>query len=268
MTDAAIRYIDDQDRNKGFIDPDGYRERYNDPLTFGGAPCEYSDRPVTKRVLQRHGVTKTFWRLSEERQKRLLDICVEEFAGNSYKISSTNSIVRKAGISKGLFFKYFASKASVYLHLVRSVLAELGELQTGAFASSDIVARSEELFSRHMYYARHCPSRYQMALRSALETEPTIRNAVERIRVDVSKQFSAALYDGVDWTMYCLPKVDVVEFLRCLDLGLRQAAVESLGDLSDATRLGTYVRKRHRLARAILRAGLYSIQKKEDNYVD
>ena len=107
-----------------------------------------------------------------------------------------------------------------------------------------------------------------MALRSTLESEPTIRDAVERIRADVSKQFSAALYDGVDWTMYRLPKTDVVEFLRCLDLGLRQAALESLNDLSDAARLGAYVRRRHRLARAVLRDGLYSIQKKEDNDAD
>jgi AcrR family transcriptional regulator len=213
-------------------------------------------------------MTKTFWRLSEERQEWLLNICADEFASNGYEISSTNSIVRRAGISKGLFFKYFVSKASVYLYLVRSVLTEIGGLQTGIFASADIVIRSEELFSRHMNYARRRPSRYQMALRSALETEPAIRDAVERIRADVSKQFSAALYEGVDWTMYNLPKADVVEFLKCLDLGLRQSVVESPSNLSNAARLEAYIRKRHRIAQAILRDGLYSTQKKEDKGAD
>lgn len=209
-------------------------------------------------------MTTTFWRLSEERQCRLLDICAEEFARNGYETSSTNSIVRTAGIAKGLFFKYFVSKETVYFYLLRSVLTELGELQERAFESADIVARSEELFLWHTEYAHRHPSRYQMALRSSLETEPTIRAAVERIRGDVSKQFSAGLYTGVDWTMYRLPKADVVEFLRCLDLGLRQAALEYLVDRPDATHLEAFVRERLRPARAILSGGLYAAQKRED----
>ena len=213
-------------------------------------------------------MTGTFRRLSSERQERLLSICADEFARNGYEVSSTNTIVRVAGISKGLFFKYFTSKESVYLHLVESILTELGELQTQPFNSTDIVARSEELFSRHMGYARRQPSRYRMALRAATETDPAIRDAVEQIRTNVSARFSAALYDGVDWTIYTLAKADVIEFLRCLDLGLRRAAIESVTDLSDTAGFEAYVRERHRLARTVLRDGLYSNQNEEDIDVD
>lgn len=213
-------------------------------------------------------MTETFQRLSEGRQQLLLDICIDEFAENPYQIASTNSIVRRAGISKGLFFKYFGSKQSVYLHVVQTVLTELGELQAEPFSSADIVERSEELFSRHMDYARRRPPRYRLALRSAVETEPTIRLAVESIRAEIAARLAPALYDGVDWSIYNLPKAEVIEFLRCLDLGLRQAAAESLTDPSDMIRFAAHVRESHQLARNVLRHGLYVAQFKEDEHVD
>jgi len=46
---------------------------------------------------------------------------LEEFAEKGYDLASTNSIIEKAGISKGLLFHYFGSKKNLYLHLVRHV---------------------------------------------------------------------------------------------------------------------------------------------------
>lgn len=58
-----------------------------------------------------------FENLSEEKRKRILDACIEEFSRHSYQNASTNSIVEKAGISKGLLFHYFGNKKNLYLYV-------------------------------------------------------------------------------------------------------------------------------------------------------
>lgn len=63
-------------------------------------------------------MTKYFERLSEEKKKKIIDACLEEFGNNGYEKASTNAIVKKAGISKGLLFHYFGSKKAVFLYTI------------------------------------------------------------------------------------------------------------------------------------------------------
>ena len=55
--------------------------------------------------------------LPEEKKKRILDATIEEFAVNGYDKASTNSIVKKADISKGILFHYFGSKKNLFLYI-------------------------------------------------------------------------------------------------------------------------------------------------------
>ncbi|WP_297427239.1 TetR/AcrR family transcriptional regulator [Clostridium sp.] len=58
-----------------------------------------------------------FESLPEEKKKRILDAAIEEFAANGYDKASTNSIVKKADISKGILFHYFGSKKNLFLYI-------------------------------------------------------------------------------------------------------------------------------------------------------
>jgi hypothetical protein len=156
----------------------------------------------------------------------------------------------------------------VYLYLVKVILQELGEIQgPGAtYASSDIVARAEELFARHMAYARQFPVRYRFILRALLETDSPIYAKVAVLRDEVSKHTAGYLYEGVDWNLYRYPQADVVEFLRCLDLGLRQAALQSLGTQTDIRAFEAYIAPRLALARRILSTGLCAASPQEEKH--
>ncbi len=61
---------------------------------------------------------ETFEKLPESRREQVLQVCIEEFARNGYKNTSTNTIVKRLGISKGLLFLYFTSKKDLYLYLI------------------------------------------------------------------------------------------------------------------------------------------------------
>ncbi|EDL66360.1 TetR/AcrR family transcriptional regulator [Bacillus sp. SG-1] len=58
-----------------------------------------------------------FFSIDQEKQDRILNAALKEFAMKGYKNASTNEIVREAGISKGLLFHYFKSKKDLYLFL-------------------------------------------------------------------------------------------------------------------------------------------------------
>jgi TetR/AcrR family transcriptional regulator len=61
---------------------------------------------------------ETFENLPDDRKKKIIEICLDEFSENSYENSSTNTIVKKAGISKGILFHYFVSKKNLYLYIL------------------------------------------------------------------------------------------------------------------------------------------------------
>ncbi len=61
---------------------------------------------------------KTFQNLTEERQKEILQVAFAEFALKGYDNSSLSSIVKKCGLAKGSFYRYFANKKELYIYLI------------------------------------------------------------------------------------------------------------------------------------------------------
>ena len=70
-----------------------------------------------------------FFDLKKDKQDRMINAALKVFALNGYRHASTDDIVKEAGISKGLLFHYFGSKAGVYEFIyeysVRYMLLEL-----------------------------------------------------------------------------------------------------------------------------------------------
>ncbi|MFZ7121597.1 MAG: TetR/AcrR family transcriptional regulator [Eubacteriaceae bacterium] len=57
-------------------------------------------------------------RMDPQKKERLINSAFEEFGKNKYDKASTNTIVKNAGISKGLLYHYFESKKSLYDYLI------------------------------------------------------------------------------------------------------------------------------------------------------
>ncbi|KUO75131.1 MAG: hypothetical protein APF77_01905 [Clostridia bacterium BRH_c25] len=61
---------------------------------------------------------ETFENLPESKKEHILEVCIEEFARNGYVNTSTNIIVKRLGISKGVLFLYFKSKKNLFTYIV------------------------------------------------------------------------------------------------------------------------------------------------------
>ncbi len=80
----------------------------------------------------------TFQKQGKEKQDAIIAAGVEEFSQKTFKDASTDVIVQKCGISKGLLFHYFGSKKNFYLYCLSCALDNLMEksdLSNGDFYS-------------------------------------------------------------------------------------------------------------------------------------
>ncbi|MFW6364924.1 MAG: TetR/AcrR family transcriptional regulator [Spirochaetota bacterium] len=70
-------------------------------------------------------VKQTFEHLSEEKRSVIINACIEVFGEHGYDRSTTDSIIRKAGISKGSLYEYTDSKRELYLFILNHVYTRL-----------------------------------------------------------------------------------------------------------------------------------------------
>lgn len=91
-------------------------------------------------------------KMDPEKRKRLINAALEEFGENVYEKASTNAIVKKAGISKGLLYHYFKNKEELYNYLVKFFFEKCTRdiIDHIDFTKSDIIERIVNTISYKM----------------------------------------------------------------------------------------------------------------------
>lgn len=82
-------------------------------------------------------------KMNPKKRDSLIKAALNEFAVNDYDKASTNVIVKKAGISKGLLYHYFKSKEELYEYLVKFVFEKMTKeiLDNIDYGETDILNR-------------------------------------------------------------------------------------------------------------------------------
>lgn len=63
---------------------------------------------------------QTFINLSIERQEEILQVAFEEFALKGYQNASLSIIIKKLGLAKGSFYRYFLNKKDLFAYLIEN----------------------------------------------------------------------------------------------------------------------------------------------------
>lgn len=84
-------------------------------------------------------VHQTFYKLPEEKHRRITDSAMDEFTSRPCEKTSINRIIEAAGIPKGSFYQYFDSKDDLYTYCIkelsRKLLEKRLEIWTRAFTA-------------------------------------------------------------------------------------------------------------------------------------
>ncbi len=77
-------------------------------------------------MLRREDATRaTFRQLPADKQERVLDAALEEFADQGYQAASLNRLVAQAGIAKGSLYQYFPNKEGIFRHIFQFALKQV-----------------------------------------------------------------------------------------------------------------------------------------------
>ncbi len=63
---------------------------------------------------------QTFYNLDKTRKSEILKVAYEEFAFNDYPTASLSNIVKRLGVAKGSFYRYFEHKFDLYSYLIQN----------------------------------------------------------------------------------------------------------------------------------------------------
>lgn len=64
----------------------------------------------------------TFFNLPIEKQNKIIETAIDEFAAYSYDNASINNIIDTCGIAKGSFYQYFENKKDLYKYIIKKAV--------------------------------------------------------------------------------------------------------------------------------------------------
>lgn len=140
--------------------------------------------------------------MDEEKRQRIIRASIEEF-GKGYALASTNEIVKKAGVSKGLLFHYFGSKKNLFLEVFKESTTRLQEqLLTLHEADKDnmpgdIFGRLTRLALIKLELFKDDPALYQF-LAVAIQNSPSdVKQELQAFIDTASEHGIGKLLDGI-----------------------------------------------------------------------
>jgi len=97
--------------------------------------------------MSEHTATEPRWRrLPEERPKQILDAALAVFAERGLTAARLEDIAKRAGVSKGTIYLYFANKEELFRGVVRSSVIEFIERGEAAFEQDRDPMRALDLW--------------------------------------------------------------------------------------------------------------------------
>jgi AcrR family transcriptional regulator len=177
-----------------------------------------------------------FEALDGEKQQRILNAAMKEFASKGYDHASTNRIVEGAGIAKGLLFHYFKSKKRLYLYLYdRGLRILTEEVMRGVdFSEADFFRRIQQAQMAKFQLIRAYPDIMDFLKAGYLEESEDVKAELgERTQGLLALNFQR-IFEGVDASSFRegLDRTLVMKTIIWAYEGFANAHVEALRRLN------------------------------------
>ncbi len=145
-----------------------------------------------------------FENLNSEKKQRILDACIYEFAERGYEKASTNTIVKEAGISKGILFHYFKNKRSLFFYVVDySIQKMIEEYKKYPLTETrDIFQRLSELGVIKLKIAYDHPYIVKLFMEALASSPQDMGSEIEKKYIQVSKELMPSFFEDIDYSKF------------------------------------------------------------------
>lgn len=145
------------------------------------------------------GNYSTFYNLSKDKQKLILQTAIVEFSKQGYVKASCNRIVKRAGISKGSLFQYFGSKEGLYVFVcerfIRKVKDIVKDSEPANLGFFDLI---RGVLAVGIRFIDRYPEYFQIYLKIMFEQDvPGRLEFLQRVRLFSVEYFGGACRDAV-----------------------------------------------------------------------
>jgi TetR/AcrR family transcriptional regulator len=143
---------------------------------------------------------EAFEGISEDKQQRVINAAIGEFAKRGYKMASTNEVIREAGISKGLLFHYFHSKKDMFLYVYDYSLAVVRDemLEKLDFSDRDILNRFRQMAVLKIDIIKRYPPMYDFLLVANRDTLDEFAADLQTRNTEYVEDFHKRILHNVD----------------------------------------------------------------------
>jgi len=147
---------------------------------------------------------ENFENLPEEKKKRIIDACMEEFACNGYDKASTNNIVKKAGISKGAIFHYFGNKKNLYLYILDYIISYMSKRLYDIIGtpSTDIFERIMNTGLAKIRLAYEEPLMYEALYMAFISTPEELKEEIQERYNKIYAENVPAFIENIDMSRF------------------------------------------------------------------
>ncbi|SNS87580.1 transcriptional regulator, TetR family [Anaerovirgula multivorans] len=144
-----------------------------------------------------------FFSLEQEKQERIINAALKEFAQNGYERASTNEIIKEAEISKGSLFSYFNSKKELYLFLLDYVVKVIDKIYDEVdWKETDIFKRIKAIGLAKFKIYKRSPQAFNFLKAVAREDAVEVKSEVNKLEKNITESGLERGYQNIDLTKF------------------------------------------------------------------
>lgn len=129
-------------------------------------------------VMFEESAKATFRQLPPDKQERVFEAALEEFADRGYHQASLNRLVAQAGIPKGSLYQYFPNKEGIFQHLFQHALTLVRRTLTAVKEETleqDLFTRLEKSLLAGVRFLKEHPRIYSLYLKIQFDKNVPLR---------------------------------------------------------------------------------------------
>ncbi len=170
-----------------------------------------------------------FLSLYSEKQDRIINAAIKEFAQKGYDSASTNEIVKEAGISKGLLFHYFQSKKQLFFFLFDYCYNLVADefYKKVDLTERDFFKRLRQAVHIKMDLQTKYPDILMFIQEAFIQDSPEIKDEFEKKKQELNAVNIGIIYDGIDLSKF-RDDVDVQKILKIISWTFEKMSDEEL----------------------------------------
>lgn len=170
-----------------------------------------------------------FLNIDTEKQERIMNAAIKEFAQKGYDHASTNKMVQEAGISKGLLFHYFGNKKQLYLFLFDHFygIIAVAFYKRMDLTETDFFVRIRQGVILKIELQNKYPDIFRFFEKAALEDSTEVKAELEKKIMEHNNSNIGKIYEGFDVSKF-RDDMDIQKVLKIITSTFEKISEEEL----------------------------------------